>query len=109
MSASALAPYEAMLELIERELQLAGEARYDELAEVTAARAALAESLPEQPPQAAREPLERASLMQQRLTIELLRGREALMLALREVQHAQRAAHGYKPHRRVSKRVDASA
>jgi hypothetical protein len=103
------APYEALLELIERELQLAGEGRFDELVKVAGARAALAETLPEIPPASARETLERAWLTQQRLTIELTRGREALLIELSKLERAQRAAHGYAPVRRRSSRVTASA
>jgi hypothetical protein len=103
------APYEALLELIERELQLAGEGRFDELLKVAAARAALAGTLPQTPPPDARETLERAWLMQQRLTIELTRGHEALLLELSKLERAQRTAHGYKPVQRRSPRVSASA
>jgi hypothetical protein len=103
------APYEALLELIERELQLAGEGRFDELLKVAGARAALAATLPETPPAGARETLERAWLTQQRLTIELSRGREALLVELSKLERAQRAAHGYAPPRLRPPRVSASA
>jgi hypothetical protein len=102
------APYELLLELIERELQLAGEGRFDELTHAAEARAAHAASLPATPPAAAREALERAVLMQQRLTIEVLRGREAMVGALREIERAKRAANGYAPPRR-RERLSASA
>jgi hypothetical protein len=109
VSDPASAPYEALLGLIERELQLAGEGRFDELLEVAGARAALAETLPETPPASAREPLERAWLMQQRLTIELARGREALLVELAKLERAQRTADGYAPPQRRSRRITASA
>ena len=100
MSAPEAAPYELLLELIERELQLAGEGRFDELARASEARVAHAASLPTTPPAAARDALERAVLMQKRLTIEVLRGREAMVGALGEIERAKRAANGYAPPRR---------
>ncbi len=109
MSALASTPYDALLELIERELELAGEGRFEELARVSQASAALVASLPETPPASAREPLERAALIQRRLTIELLRGRETVLLALAEIERGRRAARGYAPPRRLTPRVSASA
>jgi hypothetical protein len=100
VSVSETAPYELLLELIERELQLAGEGRFDELAQVAAVRVAHAATLPATPPATARDALERAVLMQKRLEIEALRGRETLVGALREIERAKRAAHGYAPRRR---------
>lgn len=97
MSSPASAPYEQLIELLSQELELAGEGRFQELADANAARAALIASLPAAPPASAREPLERAALMQARLDIELQRGKEALLLALRELQRASRAARGYAP------------
>ena len=108
MSASDAAPYEALIELIEHELQLAGEGRFDELAEAGAVRAAMAGTLPETPPASAREPLERANLLQERLTIEVLRGREAVLAALVDVERAKRTARGYAPPRR-REQISASA
>jgi hypothetical protein len=109
VSAADIAPYEALLELIERQLQLAGEGRFDELRKVAAAHAALVETLPETPPSAAREVLQRAWLMQQRLTIELTRGREAVVHGLGELDRARRTANGYSPSRRRAPRLIASA
>ncbi len=103
------APYEVLLELIEHELALAGEARYKELLVLGAACAELIASLPPTPPAAARDVLERASLMQQRLTIELLRGREQILLALSGLERARRTAHGYAPPKRSTRLLRASA
>ncbi len=97
MSAPATDPYERLLALISDELRLAGEGRFEELAQANEARAALIASLPPTPPASARDTLERAALMQERLNIELARGKEALMVALRELQLAQRTARGYAP------------
>ncbi len=108
MSDSPSSPYDELVELIERELQLAGEGRFDELALLTESRIALAATLPDQPPASARPALTRAKLLQERLTIEVLRGREAVLLALAEVQHVRRAAQGYAPPPR-SPRISTSA
>jgi hypothetical protein len=99
MSESEAAPYEALTELIEHELELAGAGRFEELAEATIARIQLAGTLPHTPPASAREPLERADILQQRLKIEVLRGREAVLAALADVERAKRAARGYAPPR----------
>ena len=52
------------------------------------------------PPAAARPALERCRMLHKRVEIELLRVREALLLELGRVRHAQRAADGYAPARR---------
>ena len=108
MSVPASAPYDELLELLERELELAAEGRFDEVAEVAARRAELAASLPVTPPASARTALERAAELQHRLTIELVRGRETVLLALAEIERARAAARGYGP-RRLAPRVSASA
>src|SRR5262249_32981447 len=99
MSTSESAPYEALTELIEHELELAGAGRFSELAEATIARIELVKTLPHTPPSCARESLERASVLQQRLKIEVLRGRGAVLAALADVERAKRAARGYAPPR----------
>jgi hypothetical protein len=99
MSAPESAPYEALTELIEHELQLAGEGRFAELAESAEVRAELIKTLPVTPPACARDALERATALQQRLRIEVLRGREAVLAALSDVERAKRAARGYAPPR----------
>jgi hypothetical protein len=83
--------------MLSNELQLAGEGRFDELVKANAARQILISSLPATPPAAAREPLQLVALMQERLNIEVQRGREAMLMALTELQRAQRAARGYAP------------
>jgi hypothetical protein len=108
MSAPASTPYDALVEMIERELELAGQGRFDDLAELAASREAFRASLPATPPASARAALERANLMQQRLEIELLRGREAVLLELAEIERGRRMARGYGP-RPQAPRVSASA
>jgi hypothetical protein len=108
MSAPASDPYERLVDLISRELQLAGEGRFDELAEANKERAALIGTMPPAPPASAADTLRRAALMQERLNIELERGKEALLLAMRELQRAKRTARGYAPAPR-GPRISASA
>jgi hypothetical protein len=91
----ALAPYEALVRIAERELELAGEGRYDELAQLSRQRAAVMRALPKPAPALARDPLERALALQRRVSIELLRRREQVLLSLRRVEISKRAASGY--------------
>ncbi len=109
MSASQIAPYQTLAGMIERELELVGDGRFDELERLQAAREALVATLPATPPACARAALERCALMQQRVTIEALRRREAVLLALAKVERARRAARGYAPARTRTPRVSASA
>lgn len=95
--------------MIERELEVVGAGRLDELPEITTARQELIASLPATPPAAAGPALERAALMQKRLEIELLRRREAVLIELAKVERARRAARGYAPPRPRAPRVSASA
>jgi hypothetical protein len=101
--------YERLASLIELELQLVSERRFDELQRVSRARVMLQDSLPGTPPQQARDALERCALLCKRVEIELLRVREALLLELAQVARAQRAAAGYAPARRAGRRVAARA
>jgi hypothetical protein len=105
MSEPAIDPYEQLASLIERELQLVGERRFDELLTVKRARAALQASLPATPPVQARAELERCALLHKRVEIELRRVREAVLEELSGVRHAQRAAKGYAPVRATGRRV----
>jgi hypothetical protein len=102
-------PYEHLVTLIERELALVGERRFDELLSVRGARAELQSSLPVTPPAEARGELERCALLHRRVEIELRRVRELVLLELADVHRAQRAAQGYAPSRAGGRRVSAQA
>jgi hypothetical protein len=106
---SAVDQYEALAAIVERELALVAERDFDGLAELKRERAALERALPPTPPAAARATLQRCAALQQRVRIELMRVREALLIELGQVRHGQRAATGYAPARRRVLRVDASA
>ncbi|MGZ4166282.1 MAG: hypothetical protein ACXVRW_07800 [Solirubrobacteraceae bacterium] len=109
MSSESVQPYEALASLIERELQLVSERSFDELQALREVRAELQDSLPATPPESARATLERCRQLTKRVEIELLRGREALLLELGRVRQAQRAADGYAPVRRRVPVVAATA
>jgi hypothetical protein len=105
-----LDPYAAILELSERELQLARDGRIEDLRSLAKEWDELAADLPAQPPPAARGPLERAAVLHERTSATLQCLREALLCDLRTTARASRAAHGYAEHasRRV-RRMDRSA
>ncbi len=109
MSSADTTGYETLLELIEQELQYAGEGRLDELAAIRAARASLIATLPATPPASAGPALERASLMHRRLRVELLHCREQLLLELGQLEQAQRTARRYAPALARGPRISADA
>jgi hypothetical protein len=102
-------PYEQLADLIERELQLVAERRFDELERLEQLRSTLQNSLPAVPPVAARPALQRGLLLHKRLQIELLRVREAVLHELGHLRRAQRTAVGYAPPRANGRRVTTSA
>lgn len=97
MSGDESRPYEALASLIERELELVGQRRFDELAVLKQARRKLESTFPPSPPASAGPALERCRLLQKRVEIELLRVREMILIELAQVRQAQRAAAGYMP------------
>jgi hypothetical protein len=109
-SEGTLDPYAAILELSERELELAGMGRVDDLHALGEEWRALVAELPAHPPEAARPYLERAALVHELTHIELLRLREAMLCDMRTTARASRAAHGYAlQERRHIRRIDRNA
>jgi len=105
-----LDPYAAILELSERELELAGMGRIDDMHALGEEWRALVSQLPAQPPTEARGLLERAALAHERTHTELLRLREAMLCDMRTTAQASRVAHGYAlQERRRIRRIDRSA
>lgn len=104
-----LAPYEAICEHAELELELAGRGELDSLVALGARWQELAASLPERPPAAAAELLERAQLIHQRTHIELVRMRDALLAQASTAARARRTADGYAGQVRARPRVDRTA
>jgi hypothetical protein len=94
-SSPSLDPYTAILELAERELELARDGRIEDLRSLAPQWDALTADLPEQPPASARTPLERAAALHERTSATLQCLREALLCDLRTTARAGRAAHGY--------------
>jgi hypothetical protein len=90
-----LDPYTAILELAERELQLARDGRIEDLRSLATQWDALTAGLPERPPASARTPLERAAALHERTSATLQCLREALLCDMRTTARASRAAHGY--------------
>jgi hypothetical protein len=106
----AVDPYVAILELAERELELARDGRIEDLRSLAPQWDALTAELPAVPPPSARGPLERAAALHARTNATLLSLREAMLCDLRTTARASRAAHGYarQTHRRI-RRIDQSA
>ena len=103
------APYEAILEHAELELELAGAGEIEALAALGAHWDELIADLPARPPAAARELLERAQLIHQRTHIELVRLREALLSDVSAVTRARRASDGYAGQLQRRPRLNRSA
>ncbi len=92
---AAVAPYDGLRRIAEAQLELAGEGRYSEMAQLSGQWQELIGRLPQPAPAVARERLEQALALQRRVTIELLRRREQVLLSLRRVEMSQRAATAY--------------
>jgi hypothetical protein len=91
----ALAPYEAIVEHAELELELAGAGDLDGLTALAARWEQLESELPTDPPAAAAPLLARARLVHERTRIELLRLQEAVLADLGKTSRARRTADGY--------------
>lgn len=98
--------YTRLLELAEEQLALAGRGDLDALRELTRRWEEIARQMPRTPPAAAGPLLERASLLSERLRIELQRVRESLLGELAGTARACRAAHGYSLPPQRAHRVD---
>ena len=104
-----LAPYKAIYEHAEHELELAGRGELAGLEALGARWDELVAGLPARPPAAAGELLEHARLMHERTRIELLRLREGLLSELSGASRARRACDGYAGQLRRRPRLDRSA
>ncbi len=103
-------PYQALLDLAERELELARDGRIEDLRALAPQWDAIAAQLPTHPPPAARGPLQRAAALHARTDATLRCLREAMLCDMNATARASRAAHGYArgTGRRI-RRVDQSA
>jgi hypothetical protein len=106
---STLHSYEAIHEHAELELELAGRADLERLGELRGRWDELVAGLPAQPPQEAAGLLERARLIHERTSIELIRLRDVLLSELETTTRARRTADGYAGQLRRGPRLDRSA
>ena len=106
---SPLSRYRAICEHAELELELAGRGELAPLVALGAHWDELTAGLPERPPAAAAELLERAQLIHERTRIELARLREALLSEVSVATRARRASDGYAGQLRRRPRLDRSA
>lgn len=104
-----LAPYEAIYAHAELELELAGRGELEGLIALGVRWVELVAELPEQPPPAALELLQRARLIHERTGIELTRLRELLLDELAATARGRRAADGYAGQLSRRPRLDRSA
>lgn len=105
----ALAPYEAILAHAELELELAGQGEVDRLVELAGRWQELVDACPPAPPAEAAGLLEVATLMHERVRVELLRLRESLLTDLGTVRQARAAAASYGRQAGPVLRVERSA
>jgi hypothetical protein len=104
-----LAPYQAILDHAELELELAGRGDLDALSALSSRWGELTGATPPSPPAGASGLLERASLIHERTRIELIRLREALLAEVSTSARARRAADGYSGQLPRRPRLDRSA
>ena len=109
MSPPVVAPYEALVRSLERELELIDQGHLDQVAPLHGERQVLIETLPATPPASARAALGRAALLNKRIEDELTRRREALLAEAAVVERVDRTARGYAPPREPHPHVQATA
>jgi hypothetical protein len=90
-------PYQRILELGELELELVHGQRWEELAQLGAEREQLIESLPPLAPRTAKDSLERAAVLQQKVSAELATAIALARAGLGRLDRSRRAAAGYAP------------
>lgn len=104
MSAAETAPFERLAKLIERELELAGQGRIEELREAVRQTGEFMATLPSPAPAAARPSIERSRALRSRVVIETIRVREQIERSRHSLKTARRVARRYTqvPSRRYS-------
>jgi hypothetical protein len=101
------APFQKLIKMIERELELAGQGRVKELQEAVLATGAYMETLPSPAPESALPLVERAKALRGRVTIETERLRESIAIARAGLRRSRRIARRYSPPR--SPRISTTA
>jgi hypothetical protein len=89
------APFQKLIKLIERELELAGQGRVQELKAAVAETGKYMASLPSPAPSSALPLVERAKALRGRVTIETERLRESIGLARAARRRSRRIARQY--------------
>ena len=107
MSQAELVPFQTLVKLVERELELAEAGQTAELHEAVAETGAFISTLPEPPPESARPLIERARAMRGRVTIDAERARDeigAARASLRRRKRVARTLRDLRPAATVSRR-----
>ena len=95
--ASEQGPFQRLVKLIERELELAGQGRLDELDEAIAQTGAYMALLPSPAPDSAQHLVLRADAMRNRVIIEVTRLKESIALSRSSLRRSRRVARQYGP------------
>lgn len=103
------APYDEVVRLGERELELIAGGALEEAERVQARRGELLDSLPPSAPAAARAALERAAVLQADLTAALAARLRELRAELEHADRGRRAARSYGAGPAAAPRVDHAA
>ena len=96
LNAAERAPFELLVKLVERELELAGQGRIAELHAAVQHTGAYMATLPNPAPTAAQPLLLRTSALRGRLTIEVRRLRDSLADSRATMRRARRMAQHYR-------------
>jgi hypothetical protein len=106
---SALAPYAAIVQLSEQQLEIARKGEIAGLEPLEQAWRELLADVPSEPPAAAAPLLEAAAALSDQTMAQLRRMQEALLCDIAVTAQASKAARGYAARGRYSSRVDRSA
>ncbi|MGO9751588.1 MAG: hypothetical protein ACLP8S_22810 [Solirubrobacteraceae bacterium] len=100
MSADLVAPYERLARMIERELELVSQRRFEELQEAVQRRGVFLATLAVPCPLVARPMFERARVLHERLVIDTRRAQDSIGESLGRLREVRRAVKGYGGTRR---------
>jgi hypothetical protein len=89
------APFQRLIKLIERELELAGQGRLQELQDAVAETGRFMETLPAPAPESAQPLVERAKALRGRVTIETRRLRDGIEFSRGALRRARRISKTY--------------
>jgi Flagellar protein FliT len=101
-----VSPYDALVDLAERELEFVNAGDTERLPEIARRRAALLASLPPVPPADAKPLLERMLELQDSVTDALRERRDEIAVELRRLSKGRTAMRGYAPTIQPRKLVD---